>query len=329
MELVCPAGNLPSLKAALNAGADSIYIAFRNDTNARTFPGPNFDRDSAQSGISYAHQAGRKVFVALNTYPRPEQLPRWLETAETALELGADALILADIGMMQLIHENFPDARLHLSVRASATSRQALKFYRKNFHIRRAALPRALSLSQVKNLASCTSTPLEVFGFGGLCTMAEGRCHLSSYLTGHSPNQSGVCSPASAVRWEQTSASLDSRLNGVLIDRFASHERAGYSTLCKGRFRVANATFHALEEPSSLSTMELLPELHKAGIAAIKLESPQRGLSHTRRITKVWRQALDCLAADPAGYSARTDWMRQLAELSEGQQTTSGACHRP
>src|SRR3546814_14039942 len=80
--------------------------------------------------------------------------------------------------------------------------------------------------------------------------MVEGRCALSSYVTGESPNTHGVCSPAKSVRWQQTDKGLESRLNGVLIDRYADGENAGYPTLCKGRFDVANENYYALEEPT-------------------------------------------------------------------------------
>lgn len=329
MELICPAGNLPSLKAAVDEGADAVYIGFRDDTNARAFPGLNFDHATAKQGIDYAHQRQRKVFVALNTYPQPQGMSRWLNAADLALELGADALILADIGLMGLIRKRHPQARLHLSVQGSATNRLALKFYREHFDIQRAVLPRVLSLTQIKSLAALTSTPLEVFGFGGLCIMAEGRCHLSSYLTGDSPNKSGVCSPAWAVRWEPTAQGLESRLNDVLIDRFQPNENTGYPTLCKGRFMVEGAKFHALEEPTSLNTLELLPELQQAGVAAIKIEGRQRSLSYVRRVTRVWRSALDSLQQNPTAFQTRAEWMEQLADLSEGHQTTLGAYTRP
>ena len=77
MELVCPAGNYPALKAAIDNGADAVYIGFRDDTNARHFAGLNFDLRTMQKGIDYAHQRGRKVFLAINTYPRPDGWPRW------------------------------------------------------------------------------------------------------------------------------------------------------------------------------------------------------------------------------------------------------------
>ena len=88
------------------------------------------------------------------------------------------------------------------------------------FGIRRAVLPRVLSLPQVEQLVQHTPVEIELFGFGGLCVMVEGRCVLSSYVTGESPNTAGVCSPAKAVRWQQTPQGLESRLNGVLLDRY-------------------------------------------------------------------------------------------------------------
>ncbi|EQD77886.1 protease, partial [mine drainage metagenome] len=134
----------------------------------------------------------------------------------------------------------YPDLRLHLSVQASATNWRALRLYRELFNIRRAVLPRVLSLTQIARLAEHDVVPLEVFGFGSLCIMVEGRCLLSSYACGRSPNNYGACSPAESVEWIPTPQGLETRVAGILIDRFTAAESAGYPTLCKGRFRVAN-----------------------------------------------------------------------------------------
>lgn len=142
----------------------------------------------------------------------------------------------------------------HVSVQASATNEEAIRFYHRNFDVARVVLPRVLSIHQVKQLARATPVPLEVFAFGSLCIMAEGRCYLSSYLTGESPNTVGACSPARFVRWQQTPQGLESRLNEVLIDRYQDGENAGYPTLCKGRYLVDGERYHALEEPTSLNT---------------------------------------------------------------------------
>ena len=139
MELVCPAGNLPSLKAAVDNGANAVYMGFKDDTNARHFAGLNFDDRRAQEGIRYAQDRGTKVFVAINTYPQPSGWSRWQKSVDHAAELGVDALILADIGVMDYACNRWPDLRLHLSVQGSATSAEAINFYQQNFAIKRAA----------------------------------------------------------------------------------------------------------------------------------------------------------------------------------------------
>lgn len=329
MELVCPAGNLPSLRTAVDNGANAVYIGFRDDTNARHFAGLNFDDKRAKQGISYAHDRGAKVFVAINTYPQPSGWERWKTAVDHAAELGVDALILADIGVMDYASENWPDLRLHLSVQGSATSHESIEFFYKNFNIRRAVVPRVLSLKQIKAVAASSPVPIEVFGFGSLCVMVEGRCLLSSYVTGQSPNTFGACSPASAVRWNETNAGLETRLNDVLIDCHAKNESAGYPTLCKGRFSVGNNIYHAIEEPTSLNTMALLPELKNAGVAAIKIEGRQRSTAYVEQVAKVWRAALDACERNPARYHPKEEWLAALEKVSEGSQTTLGAYHRP
>ncbi|RLQ21059.1 U32 family peptidase [Seongchinamella sediminis] len=329
MELVCPAGNYPMLKAAVDNGADAVYIGFKDDTNARHFAGLNFNDGTAQRAVRYAQDRGRKVFVAINTYPQPSGWERWQRAVDLSAELGVDALIIADTGVLAYAATQHPGIPRHLSVQGSATNIEALRFYSEQFGIRRAVIPRVLSLSQVEHLAAQSPVELEVFGFGSLCVMVEGRCLLSSYATGESPNTRGACSPASAVRWEDTPDGLESRLNGVLIDRYQQGDPAGYPVVCKGRFDVAGSTYHAIEEPTSLNTLELLPQLQAAGIGAIKIEGRQRSVAYIEKVARVWREAIDRCAADPASFRPEPRWMQALAGVSEGTQTTLGAYHRP
>ncbi|MBN4063689.1 U32 family peptidase [Cardiobacterium sp. AH-315-I02] len=329
MELVCPAGNLPSLKAAVDNGANAVYMGFKDDTNARHFAGLNFDDKRAGEGIRYAHDRGTKVFVAINTFPQPSGWSRWQHAVDHAADMGVDALILADIGVMDYARQRWPQLRLHLSVQASATNSEAINFYYENFGIQRVVLPRVLSLTQVKQVAASSPVPIEVFGFGSLCVMVEGRCILSSYVTGRSPNTFGACSPANAVSWNETPNGLETRLNNVLIDCHGEGESAGYPTLCKGRFNVAGNTYYAIEEPTSLNTLELLPELRTVGVAAIKIEGRQRSPAYVAQVTKVWRDAIDHCEKNPENYQAQADWMAVLEKVSEGSQTTLGAYHRP
>jgi len=329
IELVCPAGGLPALQAAVDNGADCVYLGLRDNTNARNFAGLNFDAAAAGEGVRYAHARGSKALLAINTYPQPGAWQRWTHAVDAAARLGFDAVIVADPGLMCYAAQAHPQLGLHLSVQGSATNYEAINFYHRHFNVRRAVLPRVLSVAQVEQVIRNTPVEIEVFGFGSLCVMVEGRCALSSYVTGESPNMTGVCSPAKAVRWEQRADGLEARLNGILIDKYDAHENAAYPTLCKGRFRAGEDTYYAIEEPASLNALELLPELARIGVAAVKIEGRQRSPAYVAAVTRVWRQALDACRADPARYTVRPAWSEALRKMSEGQQQTLGAYHRP
>lgn len=328
MELLCPAGNLPALKAAVDNGADAVYIGLKNDTNARHFAGLNFTEKKLHEAERYIHNRKRKLHIAINTFAHPNDYERWQNSVDLAADLGADALILADIAMLEYAANKYPHIERHVSVQASATNTEAIRFYERNFQVHRVVLPRVLSIHQVKQLAKNSPVPLEVFAFGSLCIMAEGRCYLSSYLTGESPNTVGACSPARFVRWQQTEEGMESRLNNVLIDRYQKDENAGYPTLCKGRYLVDEQKYHVLEEPTSLNTIELLPELMAANIASVKIEGRQRSPAYVTEVTRIWRQAIDRFKSNPNNFVTDPKWLKALGGLSEGSQTTLGAYHR-
>lgn len=328
-ELVCPAGSLRALQLAVDAGADAVYLGLRNATNARNFAGLNFSDAQVREGAAYAHRRGRKVLMALNTYARADDPRPWYRAVDAAAALGADALIVADVAVMAYACRTHPQLRLHLSVQASATTYEAIELYRERFGIQRAVLPRVLTLSQVAHVLKHTQVEIEVFGFGSLCVMVEGRCALSSYATGQSPNNAGVCSPPSAVRWLDRDGGVDVRLDGLLVDRFEPDEARGYPTLCKGRFLVDGRRDYALEEPTSLNSLSILPELIRMGVRAVKLEGRQRSPSYVEQVTRVWRQAIDAAAANPARFHVQPAWTATLGHLAEGQQHTLGAYERP
>src|SRR6266581_708730 len=329
IELVCPAGNLPALKAAVDHGADCVYLGFRDDTNARNFNGLNFDAAALREGLRYAHERARRVLLALNTFPQADNWTRWTAAVDRAAEFGVDAVILADPGLMGYACRTHPQLRLHLSVQGSATNYEAINFYHERFGIRRAVLPRVLSLAQVEQVIGNTPVEIEVFGFGGLCVMVEGRCALSAYATGVSPNCNGACSPAKSVRWEQTAAGMETRVNGILIDRYGDDERSGYPTLCKGRFEVEGETYYAIEEPTSLNTLELLPQMVAAGVAGIRIEGRERSQTYVAQVAEVWRAAIDAAVRERQGFTVRPAWMAELNKVSEGQSHTLGAYNRP
>ncbi len=329
LELVCPAGSLPALKAAVDNGADTVYFGYKNDTNARNFAGLNFDQKSLVEGIRYAHQRGKKVLLPIHTVPHPGREADWHKAVDGAAELGVDAAILADVGLLDYASRRHPELRLHLSVQGSATSYEAVNFAQREFGIQRAVLPRVLTLAQVEQVIRNTSVEIEVFGFGSLCVMNEGRCWLSSYATGESPNTVGACSPAKYVKWEKLPGKMNTRLNGILIDSYSDQEPAGYPTLCKGRFEVEGETYYAIEEPTSLNVLEILPDIARIGVSALKVEGRQRSPAYVAQVTRVLRAALDELARDIDHFQVKPAWLAELGKVAEGSQVTLGAYNRP
>ena len=319
LELVCPAGTPAALKAAVDAGADAVYLGFRDETNARNFPGLNFDEAEFRAGLAYAQGHGCRVFVAVNTYPLAGAPGPWHRAVDLAAQAGADAVILADIGLLDYATQRYPDLRRHLSVQAAASSPEAIRFYHEAFGIKRVVLPRVLTLAEIAGLIRESPVETEVFAFGGLCVMAEGRCLLSGYATGLSPNTNGVCSPASHVRYEQHGDQLVVRLGGVMIDRFEPNDPAGYPTPCKGRYVAGGHAAYLFEEPTSLNVLGILTELKEASVTALKIEGRQRGRAYVKRIVATFRRAVDAAAR------GKPLPPEDLAALTEGGRNTLGA----
>ncbi|MGE0753300.1 MAG: peptidase U32 family protein [Variibacter sp.] len=319
MELICPAGTPAALKVAVEAGADAVYCGFRDETNARNFPGLNFSRDELRSAIGFAHERGVKVLVAINTFPRAGALGLWHQAVGDAVAAGADALILADIGLLDYASRRYPKQRLHVSVQAAAANADAIRFYAEMFGVRRVVLPRVLTVQEIAAITKEAICETEVFVFGGLCVMAEGRCSLSSYATGKSPNMQGVCSPASHVKYEARDGRIVSRLGDFTINTFEKDEPAGYPTLCKGRFATEHGTGYIFEEPVSLDAAVILPALRDAGVTALKIEGRQRSRAYIEGVVRSFRTALETL---DAGMPVET---AALARMAEGQTSTVGA----
>ena len=322
LELVCPAGTPATLRAAVDAGADAVYLGFRDATNARNFPGLNFDRAELREGLGYAHARRCKVFVAINTFPEAGNPGPWQRAVDDAAALGADAVILADIGLADYAARRHPGLRRHLSVQASAANPEAIEFYRRECGIRRVVLPRVLTLPEIAALNRELGVETEVFVFGGLCVMAEGRCTLSSYVTGQSPNSCGVCSPASHVRYEERGDELVSRLGDVTVNVFPAGEPAGYPTLCKGRFKARGRASYLFEEPASLDALRVLPELKAAGVSALKIEGRQRGRAYVAAVVAALRRAVDAVnRGEPVPAI-------DLSGVTEGGRQTEGALRK-
>jgi len=320
LELVCPAGTPAGLRTAVEAGAHSVYCGFRDETNARNFPGLNFDRAEMRDAAKFAHDHGAKILIAVNTFMRAGATDTWKRGVDDAVAAGADALILADVGLVDYARKAHPHQRLHLSVQAAAATPEAIAFYRDRFGVARVVLPRVLTVEEISRLtAHAAPCETEVFVFGGLCVMAEGRCMLSSYATGKSPNMTGVCSPPSHVTYRDEGDSLVASVGNFTVERFERGEPAGYPTLCKGRFSAQGTVSHLFEDPVSLNAVELLPRLASIGVTAFKIEGRQRGRAYIATVVRAFRRAIDALST---GGTINYD---ELRALTEGQRDTVGS----
>lgn len=320
LELVCPAGTPAALRAAIDAGADTVYCGFRNCTNARNYPGLNFDLDELAEGIDYAHERGRKVLIAINTFPRAGEPEPWHTAVDDAASVGADAVILADIGLLDYTTRKHPDLRRHLSVQAAAANPLSIAFYRDTYDIKRVVLPRVLSVEEVAAIIGEIRIETEVFCFGSVGTMSEGRCFLSSYMTGLSPSSDGVCAPASHVAYKEDGDCMLSCLGDVTLNKFAKDEPAAYPTPCKGRYVTHGKASYLFEEPVGWNVIDILPQLKAAGVTALKIEGRQRSRAYVAQVVGTFRKVLDALARGEENVDTGV-----LHELAEGGRQTLGA----
>ncbi len=312
-ELVCPAGTPAALEAAVLAGADAVYAGFANETNARHFPGLNFSPDEMAAGADFAHSHGAKLYVAINTFPEGDALAPWHKAIANAETCGADAVILADIGLCDHAARKHPGLRRHLSVQACATTPEAIAFYSDLFGISRVVLPRVFDLDALQEMVAASPVPCEVFAFGGHCVMAEGRCILSGEACGISPNRGGACSPACAARFEDDENGTTFRLGEFQLDHFGAGQNPGYPTICKGRYLVNGTPAHAFAPPGTLDATQLLPRFLEMGVAALKIEGRQRSRAYVAQVIRTFRALLDGKEAPG------------LSQLYEGGKGTHGA----
>jgi putative protease len=318
LELVCPAGSPAALRAAIEAGADTVYCSYNDRTNARNYPGLNFDVEEMAEGVEYAHKKGCKVLIAINTFPPAGQMKDWHAAIDNAAAAGADAVILADLGVLDYAMREHPNLRRHLSVQGSAASSLSINFFRDQFDVKRVVLPRVLSVEEVAKAVEETGLEIEVFAYGSVGPMSEGRCFLSSYMCGLSPTSEGACAPASHVAYKENGDHVLSCLGDVVLNRVSKNEPAAYPTPCKARYVTRGAASYLFEEPVALNAMDILTELKKAGVTALKIEGRQRSRAYVSEVVSAFRKAVDALAE---GDRATTD----LSSLSEGKKQTTGA----
>jgi len=327
IQLRAPAGTLPSLRAAVDAGADGVYVGMRSLSNIRNFPGINFSTDELREGLEYAHEHDKEVYVAINSCPQGDLVQTVYRDIETATSLGVDALIIADLAPLRFVRNNFPEMPVQVSVQAGAATARLINLLKDEFGVKGVVLPRILSMEEVAAVRQATDVEIETFAFGLLCINYEPNCTMPCYVT-EVPNPTyGACSPAELIEFEEHGDRLDMRLDGYLMNSFTADEVRTYPTPCKGRYREEDSgrVTYPFQSPSSLQTMTMLPRFVEAGVDALKIEGRQRSKTYVREAVSVFREAIDSYYAGPAGFKILPKWEARLAALFEGGEFTTTA----
>ncbi|HDY89769.1 MAG TPA: U32 family peptidase [bacterium] len=321
IDLRSPAGNLQSLIAAVDAGADGVYIGFRSPTNLRNFPGLNFSFEEAKIGIEYGHSKGKEIYGTINVYPELEGVDLCFKEVDSAYSLGVDAVILTDLSVLEYTCNKYPDLEIHLSVQAGNCNAETIQFYQKEFGIKCVILSRVLTVEEIKEIRKKTDVDLEIFVFGSICANYEGRCQISSYITGVSSNSGGACTPLEFVEYIYAdNGKLKFKLNEITLNEFDEGEFCTYPTPCKGRYlnTETNKLGYSFQSPVTLNMIEVIPELAATGVDAFKIEGRQRSNAYTEKVTKIFRSALDEYYKRGSVYRAPKEWLDELCVLSEG-----------
>ena len=285
-ELLCPAGNLDSLDAALHFGADAVYGGMKH-YGLRAFAG-NFDREGLREAVKRAHGAKARFYVTMNIYPFDDEMEGFVSAAREAAEAGADAAIVSDPGAIRLLRREVPELPVHVSTQANTVNTPAAEMYRE-MGCERVILAREVSLERIRKMKQALgdSIQLETFVHGASCMAYSGRCMLSAYLTGRSGNRGECTQPC---RWQYSV--VEEKRPGVYFP-VAEDERGTY-----------------LFSARDLCLMPILPELCEAGVSSLKIEGRMKGEYYVAVVTGAYRKALDLLSKDPEAFR------RALPELT-------------
>ena len=277
-ELLAPAGDLEKLRFAAAYGADAVYLA--GQRFGMRAAAANFDDTALREGIAWAHARGVKCYITVNIMPSCRDLPALPAYLELLQDAGADALIVADVGVIRLAHKYAPRVPLHISTQTSILNHEAANFWA-DLGAERIVLARELSLEEIAEIRAKTPKTLEIEAFvhGAMCISYSGRCLISQYMTGRDANH-GAC--AQPCRW-----------NYALMEEKRPGEYYPVEEDARGTY---------LYNSKDLCMIEHIPELVQAGVDSFKIEGRNKTAYYAACVTGAYRAAIDAYRADPAGY---------------------------
>ena len=293
MELLSPAGNLEKLRAAINFGADAVYLA--GPGFGLRAASTEFSPEALAAAVAEAHEKGVKVYVTVNATPHENEYPALGSYLDLLARIRPDGLIVSDPGVILLCREKLPGIPIHLSTQANAVSSAACRAWY-GMGVRRIVLARELSLAEIKVIKKNipADLALEAFVHGSMCISYSGRCLLSGYFTGRDANRGDCTQPC---RWKYRVG----RLAGELIEESRPDEPIPVEEDAGGTFILASR---------DLSMIEHLSDLADAGVTSLKIEGRMKSALYVAAVTNAYRMALDSLAR-----GERTIDPRLLSEL--------------
>lgn len=318
-ELLSPAGSLKNMRYAFAYGADAVYAGQpRYSLRVRN---NEFNHENLQIGINEAHALGKKFYVVCNIQPHNSKLKTFIRDLKPVIDMGPDALIMSDPGLIMMVREAFPEVVIHLSVQANAVNWATVKFWSTQ-GVERVILSRELSLEEIEEIRQqCPETELEIFVHGALCMAYSGRCLLSGYMNKRDPNQ-GTCT--NACRWEYKVEKGQEDASGQIVEQFdpsaaqaieVQTERPD-NTLGLGKpiddvvllseshrpeekmaaFEDEHGTY--IMNSKDLRAVQHVERLTKMGVHSLKIEGRTKSFYYCARTAQVYRKAIDDAVAD-------------------------------
>ena len=267
-ELLAPVGSISKLDTALHFGADAVYLGGKN-FGLRAFA-TNFDDTEMESAINTAHQLGKKVYVTVNILAKNADFGELKEYVERLHNLRADAVIVSDPGVVDLVRKHFPSMEIHLSTQANTLNKYAVAFWR-DIGVKRVVLARELNIQDIKEIKDYVgdSVELEAFVHGAMCISYSGRCLLSTYLTGRDSNR-GEC--VQSCRWEYRIGEV-SREDSLTLQE----DKSGSYIL----------------NSKDMNTMPILDKIIEAGVSSLKIEGRMKSEYYLACVIGAYRKRLD------------------------------------
>ncbi len=271
-ELLAPVGGEEQLRAAVENGADAVYMGGRL-FNARVNAG-SFGGDQLKESVRYAHSKGVKVYITLNTLVKDEELEEAVKVARECYLAGVDALIVQDFGLGMMLRKYVPHMELHLSTQGTVYDLDGV-LQAKDMGFERVVLARETPFEQIKAIAEATDVPLEIFVHGALCMCYSGQCQMSRFQGGRSGNRGGCAQPC--------------RLPYEIL-------RGGKPILDKGEKRAVFSKYRL--SPKDMCTIDNLGEFAEAGVASLKIEGRMKSPEYVAVVVGIYRKYLDLYARD-------------------------------